>query len=72
MGEVKQFPTPNPRMALFLAEETCKSDIRQELGACVGLLHGTPTNADLMEIVARMKAAVMLIDSMVGMREAHR
>lgn len=71
MGEVKQFPN-SPRISLFLAEETCKADIRQELGACVGLLHGTPTTADLMEIVARMKAAVMLIDSMVGMREAHR
>ena len=71
MGEVKQFPN-SPRISLFLAEETCKADIRQELGACVGLLHGTPTNADLMEIVARMKAAVLLIDSMVGMREAHR
>jgi hypothetical protein len=72
MGEVKQFPAPNPRMSLFLAEETCKSDIRQELGACVGLLHGTPTNADLLEVIARMKAVVMLIDSVVAMREAHR
>jgi hypothetical protein len=71
MGEVKQFPS-SPRISLFLAEETCKADIRQELGACVGLLHGTPTNADLLEVIARMKAAVMLIDSMVAMREAHR
>ena len=71
MGEVKQFPN-SPRISLFLAEEQCKSDIRQELGACVGLLHGTPTNADLMEVLARVKSAVILLDSMIGMREAHR
>lgn len=71
MGEVKQFPS-SPRISMFLAEETCKADIRQELGACVGLLHGNPTNADLMEVLARIKASVLLIDSMVAMREAHR
>ena len=70
-NNVRTFPT-SPRMSQFLAEETCKSDIRQELGACVGLLHGNPTNADLMEVLARIKASVLLIDSMVAMREAHR
>ena len=70
-NNVREFPR-SPRMGLFLAEEQCKADIRQELGACVGLLHGPPTNADLMEVLARMKSAVLLIDSMVGMREAHR
>ena len=71
MGEVKQFPS-SPRMSLFLAEETCKADIRQELGTCVGLLHGNPTNADLFEVMARMKAASFLVDAMIGIREAHR
>ena len=71
MSNVKQFPN-SPRMGLFLAEEQCKADIRQELGACVGLLHGTATNAELFEVLARIKVAVELIDSMVGMREAHR
>ena len=70
-NNVREFPR-SPRMGLFLAEEQCKADIRQELGACVGLLHGTPTNADLFEVLARIKVAVELIDSMVGMREAHR
>jgi hypothetical protein len=70
-SNVRQFPA-SPRMSQFLAEETCKSDIRQELGACVGLLHGNPTNADLLEVLARIKASVLLIDSMVAMREAHR
>jgi len=68
-SNVRQFPS-SPRMSQFLAEETCKSDIRQELGACVGLLHGNPTNADLMEVLARIKASVILIDSMIGIREA--
>jgi hypothetical protein len=71
MGEVARLPT-SPRMSLFLAEEQAKSDIRQELGACVGLLHGNPTNADLFEILARMKSAALLVDSMIGIREAHR
>jgi hypothetical protein len=71
VSNVRQFPA-SLRMSQFLAEETCKADIRQELGACVGLLHGNPTNADLMEVLARIKASVMLIDSMVAMREAHR
>ena len=71
MGEVAQFPR-SPRASLLMAEQQTQADIRQELGACVGLLHGTPTNADLLEVIARMKAAVMLIDSMVAMREAHR
>ncbi len=71
MGEVAHFPA-SPRMSLFLAEEQAKSDIRQEMGACVGLLHGNPTNADLFEILARLKAAALLVDSMIGIREAHR
>lgn len=62
----------SPRISRFLAEEQAKSDIRQELGACVGLLHGNPTNADLFEILARMKSAALLVDSMIGIREAHR
>jgi hypothetical protein len=57
---------------MFLAEEQAKSDIRQELGACVGLLHGNPMNADLFEIMARLKAASFLVDAMIGIREAHR
>jgi hypothetical protein len=71
MGEVKQFPS-SPRISMFLAEEQAKSDIRQELGACVGLLHGNPTNADLFEIMARLKAASFLVDEMIGIREAHK
>jgi hypothetical protein len=71
MGEVKQFPS-SPRISMFLAEEQAKSDIRQELGACVGLLHGNPTNADLFEIMARLKTASFLVDAMVGIREAHK
>ena len=68
---VTQFPA-SPRMSQFLAEEQAKSDIRQELGACVGLLHGNPTNADLFEIMERLKAASFLVDAMIGIREAHR
>lgn len=71
MSNVAPFPS-SPRMSMFLAEEQAKSDIRQELGACVGLLHGNPTNADLFEILARMKSAALLVDSMIGIREAHR
>ena len=71
MSNVAHFPS-SPRMSMFLAEEQAKSDIRQELGACVGLLHGHPTNADLFEILARIKASVILIDAMIGIREAHR
>ncbi len=71
MSNLARLPT-SPRMSLLMAEQQAQSDIRQELGACVGLLHGTPTNADLFEVLARIKAAVELIDSMVGMREAHR
>jgi hypothetical protein len=71
MGEVAHFPA-SPRLSQFLAEEQAKSDIRQEMGACVGLLHGNPTNADLFEILARLKAAALLVDSMIGIREAHR
>lgn len=71
MSNVAPFPS-SPRMSMFLAEEQAKSDIRQELGACVGLLHGNPTNADLFEILARMKAAALLVDSMIGIREANR
>jgi hypothetical protein len=62
----------SPRLSMFLAEEQAKADIRQEFGACVGLLHGKPTNADLFEILARMKAAALLVDAMIGIREAHR
>jgi len=68
-SNVRQFPS-SPRMSQFLAEETCKSDIRQELGACVGLLHGNPTNADLFEIMTRLKTASFLVDAMIGIREA--
>lgn len=71
MSNVAHLPT-SPRMSLFLAEEQSKSDIRQELGACVGLLHGNPTNTDLFEIMARLKAASFLVDAMIGIREAHR
>lgn len=71
MSNIAHFPS-RPRMSLFLAEEQAKSDIRQEMGACVGLLHGNPTNADLFEILARLKAAALLVDSMIGIREAHR
>jgi len=70
-SNVRQFPS-SPRISMFLAEEQAKSDIRQELGACVGLLHGNPTNADLFEVMARMKAASFLVDAMIGIREAHR
>ncbi len=69
MSNVAHFPS-SPRISMFLAEEQAKSDIRQELGACVGLLHGNPTNADLMEVLARIKSSVILIDSMIGIREA--
>ncbi len=62
----------SPRLSMFLAEEQAKADIRQELGACVGLLHGKPTNADLFEILARMKSAALLVDAMIGIREAHK
>jgi len=68
-SNVRQLPS-SPRMSLFLAEEQAKSDIRQELGACVGLLHGNPTNADLFEIMTRLKAASFLVDAMIGIREA--
>jgi hypothetical protein len=69
VSNVAHFPS-SPRISMFLAEEQAKSDIRQELGACVGLLHGNPTNADLMEVLARIKSSVILIDSMIGIREA--
>ncbi len=68
---IAQFPR-SPRMSMFLAEEQAKSDIRQELGACVGLLHGHATNADLFEVLARMKASALLIDALIGIREAHK
>jgi len=71
VSNVAHFPS-TPRMSMFLAEEQAKSDIRQELGACVGLLHGNPTNADLFEIMAHLKAASFLVDAMIGIREAHR
>ena len=71
MSNVARLPT-SPRMSLLMAEQQAQSDIRQELGACVGLLHGNPTNADLFEILARMKAAALLIDAMIGIREAHK
>ena len=68
---IAQFPT-SPRISLFIAEEQAKSDIRQEFGTCVGLLHGHPTDADLFEVQARAKAAIQLVDAMVGIRQAHR
>ncbi len=71
MSNVAPFPS-SPRMSLFLAEEQAKSDVRQEFGACVGLLHGHPTDADLFEIQARAKAAILLVDAMLGIRQAHR
>jgi len=71
VSNIAHLPT-SPRMSMFLAEEQAKSDIRQELGACVGLLHGNPTNTDLFEIMARLKAASFLVDAMIGIREAHK
>ena len=71
MSNIARFPS-SPRISLLIAEQQAQSDIRQELGACVGLLHGNPTNADLFEILARMKAAALLLDAIIGIREAHR
>lgn len=71
MNNVARLPT-SPRMSLFIAEEQAKADIRQEFGTCVGLLHGHPTDADLFEIQARAKAAIELVDSMLGIRQACR
>ena len=71
MNNVARFPS-TPRMSLFIAEEQAKSDIRQEFGTCVGLLHGHPTDADLFEIQARAKAAIELVDSKLGIRQACR
>ncbi len=71
MSNVARLPT-SPRMSLFIAEEQAKADIRQEFGTCVGLLHGHPTDADLFEIQARAKAAIELVDSMLGIRQACR
>ena len=71
MSNIARFPS-RPRISLLIAEQQAQSDIRQELGACVGLLHGNPTNADLFEILARMKAAALLLDAIIGIREAHR
>lgn len=71
MSNVARFPS-TPRMSLFIAEEQAKSDIRQEFGTCVGLLHGHPTDADLFEVQARAKAAIQLVDAMLGIRQACR
>ena len=71
MGEVKRFPA-SPRVSLLMAEQQTQSDIRQEVGCGVGLLHGNPTNADLFEAIARFRTAANLAEAIIAMREAHR
>ena len=48
------------------------NEMRQRFGACVGLLHGSYTYDDLMQIANHMKEVAALIESAVGIREACR
>ncbi len=71
MGEVKQFPR-SPRASLLMAEQQTQSDVRQEVGCGVGLMHGTPTDADLFEAAARFRTAANMVENIIAMRQAHR
>jgi hypothetical protein len=55
-----------------MAEQQTQSDIRQEVGCGVGLLHGTPTDADLFEAMARFRTAANMAENIIAMRQAHR
>lgn len=69
MDNVIAFPA-QPRISQFLAEEYIANEMRQRFGACVGLLHGSYTYDDLMQIAGHMKEVAALIESAVGIREA--
>ena len=69
MDNVIQFPQ-SPRVSLFMAEEYVKQEMRNHLGACVGLLHGQPTYDDLRDIAQHLTEVARLIESIVGVREA--
>lgn len=69
MGEVIQFPQ-SLRLQMFLAEEYSRHEMRQELGACVGLLHGIPSYEEIEEMAARLKKVCGHLDAILGIREA--
>ena len=55
-----------------MAEQQTQADIRQEVGCGIGLLHGTPTDADLFEAMARFRVAANMAENIIAMRQAHR
>ena len=69
MTNVVQFPT-QPRVQLFLAEEYARDQIRQELGACMGILHSTISYEGIEEVAQRMKRVAGILESIIGVREA--
>jgi hypothetical protein len=68
-AKIVQFPT-QPRVHQFVAEYYMRDRMRHDLAACVGLLHGNPTDIELFEICQRLKSISEQLNNYLGVRAA--
>ena len=73
MSNVVQFPNSggiqNPA-AMELAKDFIATEMRMQLGAAVGYLHGKVTEKDKVEIIRHIIETIKLLDAMAGIEEA--
>lgn len=60
------------RINYMLVEAQAFTSLRMGLGACVGMLHEPPDDADLQNIKERLASVQILLDSIIGIRESHK
>ena len=72
MSNVIQFPAQASHALEIeeMAKGFIATEMRMQLGAAVGYLHGKVTEKDKVEIIRHIIAAIKLLDAMGGIEEA--